>query len=70
NTFIGYLRDAEKRHVDAMASLIKVDEQERKERPDLGTRSHDTTPFPHAQVGAGAWTDRNTWKPRLDRPTI
>ncbi|WP_431884087.1 hypothetical protein [Micromonospora gifhornensis] len=70
NTFIGYLRDAEKRHVDAMASLIKVDEQERKERPDLGTRSHDTTPFPHAQVGAGAWTDRNAWKPRPDRPII
>ncbi|GGM66763.1 hypothetical protein GCM10011608_60100 [Micromonospora sonchi] len=68
--FTDYLLDAEQRHVDAMADLIKVDEQERKERPDLGTRGHDTTPFPHTEVGAGAWTDRSTWTPRPDRPAV
>lgn len=68
--FTDFLINAEARHADAMANLIRVDEQERKERPDLGTRSHDMTPFPANEVGANAWTDRITWAPRPDRPTV
>lgn len=68
HTFISYLLDAERLHVEAMSDLIKIDEQERKERPDLGTRGHDTTPFPQAEVGADAWADRSNWAPRSDRP--
>ncbi|MFC3499865.1 hypothetical protein ACFOOK_02585 [Micromonospora krabiensis] len=67
-TFVGYLLDAERRSVEAMSELIKIDEQERKERPDLGTRSHDTTPFPQPEVGADAWSDRSSWAPRPDKP--
>lgn len=68
--FTSLILDAERQHADAMASLLRVEEQERKERPDLGTRSHDATPFPATEVGASAWTDRITWTPRPDRPTV
>nr|BFE76702.1 hypothetical protein GCM10020092_100030 [Actinoplanes digitatis] len=44
--FMDYMIDAEKNAVELAASLLKIDEQERKERPDLGTRGHDTVPFP------------------------
>ncbi|MEV4500331.1 hypothetical protein AB0J84_32160, partial [Micromonospora arborensis] len=66
--FVTFLLEAERLHVEAMSDLIKIDEQERKERPDLGTRSHNTTPFPHAEVGADAWLDGGKWTPRPDRP--
>ncbi|WP_238450110.1 WXG100 family type VII secretion target [Micromonospora sp. 4G55] len=68
HTFVSYLLDAERMHVEAMSDLIKIDEQERKDRPDLGTRGHDTTPFPTTEVGSGAWADRGRWMPRADRP--
>lgn len=67
--FMDYMIDAEKRAVDLAAALLKIDEQERKERPDLGTRGHDTVPFPTPAVGAGAWTDRTAWQPNPSRPS-
>ncbi|PYC62796.1 hypothetical protein C7C45_32765 [Micromonospora arborensis] len=69
-TFVTYLLDTERQYVQAMSDLIKVDEQERKERPDLGTRGHDTTPFPQAGVGGTAWADRGSWVPRPGRPAV
>jgi len=66
--FMDYMIDAEKNAVELAASLLKIDEQERKERPDLGTRGHDTVPFPAPAVGANAWTDRSAWKPNPARP--
>ncbi|ROT31115.1 hypothetical protein [Micromonospora sp. HM5-17] len=68
HAFVGYLVDAQRRYVEAMSGLIRIDEQERKERPDLGTRGHDTTPFPQPEVGTDAWVDRGNWRPRADRP--
>lgn len=68
DTFVNYLADAEARHVEALAALIKIDEQERQERPDLGSRGHDTTPFPTPAVGADAWSERGGWKPDPARP--
>jgi len=67
--FTDYLTAAEQRHVQALADLIKIDEQTRQERPDLGTRGHDTIPFPRPEVGANAWTDHHAWQPAPDRPT-
>ncbi|MEU8284128.1 hypothetical protein AB0C01_07295 [Micromonospora sp. NPDC048905] len=66
--FVTFLLEAERLHAEAMSDLIKIDEQERKERPDLGTRNHTTTPFPQAEVGADAWLDGGKWAPRPDRP--
>ncbi|MFI6785665.1 hypothetical protein [Micromonospora sp. NPDC050276] len=59
---------ASKYQMEAMAELIKIDEQERKERPDLGTRGHDTTPFPQPKVGQNAWSDPINWAPRPSKP--
>ncbi|GAB1644388.1 hypothetical protein [Krasilnikovia sp. MM14-A1259] len=69
SAFVGYLADAERRHVELLATLIKIDEQERHERPDLGGRGHDTVPFPAPAVGSNAWTQGNGWKPNPTRPT-
>ncbi|MFG1677907.1 hypothetical protein [Micromonospora sp. NPDC049282] len=66
--FVTFLLVAERQYVEAMADLIKIDEQERKERPDLGTRSHNTTPFPQAGVGGTAWLNGSGWTPKADRP--
>ncbi|MCZ7474682.1 hypothetical protein [Micromonospora sp. WMMC273] len=66
--FVTFLLVAERQYVEAMADLIKVDEQERKERPDLGTRGHNTTPFPQAEVGGTAWLNGGGWSPKPDRP--
>ncbi|ASW58028.1 hypothetical protein CIK06_26375 [Plantactinospora sp. KBS50] len=68
HTFVYYLLDAERLHVEAISDLIRIDEQERKERPDLGTRGHDSTPFPDITVGVDAWADRRGWGPRADLP--
>ena len=67
--FTDYLTAAEQRHVQALADLIKIDEQTRHERPDLGTRGHDTVPFPRPEVGTEAWTDQDGWQPTPDHPT-
>ena len=66
--FVTFLLVAERQYVEAMADLIKIDEQERKERPDLGTRGHNTTPFPQAEVGGTAWLNGGGWTPKPDRP--
>lgn len=66
--FIGYLISAEKNAVDLAANLIKIDEQERRERPDLDTRGHDAVPPPTPAVGANAWTDPNGWTPNPAHP--
>lgn len=68
--FMEYMIDAEKNAVALAASLLKIDEQERRERPDLGTRGHDTVPFPNPAVGADTWTDHSAWRPNPARPTI
>lgn len=68
HTFVSYLLDAERRYVEEMSDLVQIDEQARRERPDLGTRAHDTTPFPRPEVGGDAWADRGHWLPRPDRP--
>lgn len=49
---------AEGNAVEMAASLMKIDEQERKERPDLGTRGHDTCPSrnPRSTPGPGPTT--------------
>jgi hypothetical protein len=70
DNFIDYLVQAEKNAVDLAQNLIKIDEQERKERPDLGTRGHDAVPLPAAAVGTDAWTDHTAWKPSPARPAL
>ncbi|MEV6602431.1 hypothetical protein AB0M36_37120 [Actinoplanes sp. NPDC051346] len=50
--------------------MIRIDEQERKERPDLGTRSHDAIRPPASAVGGNVWTDRSGWIPNPKRPPL
>jgi uncharacterized protein YukE len=66
--FVDYLEDAERRSHDELASLIKVSEQERKERPDIGSRAHDMVPFPQPAVGPTAWADERGWQPNPRHP--
>ena len=68
-TFIDFLIEAERNAVDLAATLLKIDEQERKERPDIGTRGHDAVPPPATTVGGNSWTDANSWKADPYRPT-
>jgi hypothetical protein len=68
--FIGALSQAEAAHVGALAELIKIDEQVRRERPDIGSRGHDVTPFPRQDIGADAWSDPDGWIPAPNRPAI
>jgi hypothetical protein len=60
--FVLVLEVAEKKYLDALGGLIKINEQERRERPDIGSRGHDVVPFPRTEVGPAAWTDERGWK--------
>lgn len=66
--FITFLVDSERRAIDELVQLIKIDEQERKERPDLGTRSHDALRPPAPAVGGNVWTERDGWLPNPNLP--
>jgi hypothetical protein len=66
--FVDHLSEAEIRHVEALAQLIKIDEQARHERPDIDSRGHDVTPFPRPEIGATVWGDPNGWTPAPNRP--
>lgn len=68
DVFTNYLIDAEKNAVSLAQSLLNIDEQERKERPDLGTRGHDAVPLPSSSVGSNAWTDKNGWTVNPAKP--
>ncbi|MEU4626442.1 hypothetical protein AB0G04_41490 [Actinoplanes sp. NPDC023801] len=68
--FITFLVESERRAIDELVQLIKIDEQERKERPDLGTRGHDALPPPAPAVGGSAWADRGGWSPNPKRPAL
>ncbi|GIF11653.1 hypothetical protein [Actinoplanes teichomyceticus] len=70
DAFINFLVESEKRAIGELAELIKIDEQERKERPDLGTRSHDAVRPPAPAVGVTVWTDRAGWSPNPERPAV
>src|SRR5687768_9381522 len=67
--FISFMIESERRAIALAADLIKIDEQERKERADLGTRSHDALRPPASAVGTDVWTDRHGWAPHPKRPT-
>ncbi|GGK99754.1 hypothetical protein [Mangrovihabitans endophyticus] len=64
DVFTNYLIQAERNAVDLAADLLTIDEQERKERPDLGTRNHDRTPLPVSALDYDTWTNRAGWSPR------
>lgn len=70
NNFIGALVKSETSHLDDLAELIKIDEQVRRERPDIGSRGHDVIPFPRPHIGVDVWSDRSSWTPAPDRPKI
>jgi hypothetical protein len=68
NNFVEALAKSETSHVEALARLIRIEEQARHERPDIGSRGHDVTPFPRPEVGANVWADHNGWTPAPHRP--
>jgi hypothetical protein len=61
--FVDFLIDAERNAVETAARLLKIDEQERKERPDIGSRGHDAVPPPAAAVGGDSCADRAAGRP-------
>ncbi|MEJ3745770.1 hypothetical protein WEI85_21070 [Actinomycetes bacterium KLBMP 9797] len=63
--FVGALLKSEAHYVSALAELVRIDEQERAERPDLGSRAHDPIPFPRIEVDADAWSrwSHEYWRP-------
>ncbi|GAA2562059.1 hypothetical protein GCM10010435_37480 [Winogradskya consettensis] len=67
-SFVNVLTLAEKNAISLSIELLKIDEQERKERPDLGTRGHDAVPLPAPAFGSTSWGDRNGWKTNPERP--
>ncbi|MEV4705524.1 hypothetical protein [Actinoplanes sp. NPDC049316] len=68
DVFTGFLLDAERNAVVLAATLLRIDEQERRERPDIGTRGHDAVPAPASTVGGNSWTDSKSWKANPYRP--
>ncbi|BBH70712.1 hypothetical protein ACTI_73970 [Actinoplanes sp. OR16] len=68
--YITFMAESEKRAITELAALVRIDEQERKERPDLGTRSHDAIRPPAPAVGGDIWTDGGGWTPNPERPPL
>jgi hypothetical protein len=63
--FVGFLLASESRYAAGLADLVGIAEQERGERPDLGTRAHAAVPLPRSQIEPDAWTrrDGDWWRP-------
>lgn len=63
--FVGFLLASESRYVAGLADLVGIAEQERGERPDLGTREHTAVPLPRSQIEPDSWMrrDGDWWRP-------
>jgi hypothetical protein len=68
--FIDTMIEYEQRAIREAVEIIKIAEQERKERPDLGTRGHDAVPPPAPAVGGSAWADRGGWSATPKGPAL
>jgi uncharacterized protein YukE len=68
--FTDHLLSSERRYTEELTLLLQIDEQERRERPDIGTRGHDAIPFPKVETGAEAWYDDGGWRPSPHRPAV
>ena len=68
--FIQTLIGSERLALGELERMIEIDEQERKERPNLGTRGHDALRPPDPALGGDNWADRGGWTPSPDRPPL